>query len=69
MYIKKGEVRCPGGIMLLQDKNINILIYDACFWFDTNMILKIERSIKRYFLLSLNPNNNNVSLRCALITQ
>ena len=37
--------------MLLQDKNSNILIYGAYFWFDTNMILKIERYIKRgYFI-------------------
>ena len=46
MYIKKGVVRCPGENMLLQDKNSNILIYGAYFWFDANMILKIDRSIK-----------------------
>ena len=55
--------------MLLQDKNSTILIHGAYFWFDTKMIIKIEISIKRGFLLSWNPNNNNVSLRCALITQ
>ena len=47
MSILKGEVRCPGEIMLIQDKNSNILIYGAYFWFDTKMILKIEMSIKR----------------------
>ena len=47
MSIKKGEVRYPGEIMLLQDKNSNILVYGAYFWFDTNMILEIDRSIKR----------------------
>ena len=35
--------------MLLQDKNSNILIYGAYFWFDTKMILKIDISIKRGF--------------------
>ena len=49
MSIKKGEVGCPGEIMLLQDKNSNILIYGAYFWFDTKMIIKIEISIKRGF--------------------
>ena len=50
MYIKKGEVRCLGEIMLLQYKNSNILIYGAYFWFDTKMIIKIEIYIKRgYF--------------------
>ena len=49
LSISKGEVRCPGEIMLLQDKNSNILIYGAYFWFDTKMILKIERSITRVF--------------------
>ena len=49
MSISKGEVRCPGEIMLLQDKNSNILIYGAFFEYDTNIILKIERSIKRVF--------------------
>ena len=47
MSVLKGEVRCPGGIMLIQDKNSNILIYGACFWFDTKMILIIEIFIKR----------------------
>ena len=51
MSIKKGEVKCPRGIMLLQDNNSNILIYGAYFWFDTKIILKIERSIKRGFYL------------------
>ena len=69
MYIKKGEVRYLGRRMLLQDKDSTILIYGAHFWFDTKMILRIERSINRGFLLIWNPNNNNVSLRCALITQ
>ena len=50
MSIKKGEVRCPGEIMLLQDKNSNILIYGAYFWFDTKIIIKIEIFIKRGFV-------------------
>ena len=53
MSITKGEVRCPGEIMLLQDKNSNILIYGNYLWFDTNIILKIERSIKRVCLTYL----------------
>ena len=54
MSIKKGEVGCPGEIMLLQDKNSNILIYCAYFWFDTKMIIEIEIYIKRslfYFIV------------------
>ena len=49
MSTLKSEVRCSGEIMLLQDNNSNILIYGAYFWFDTKMILKIERSIKRVY--------------------
>ena len=37
------------GNYVTQDKNSNILIYAAYFWFDTKMIIKIERSIKRGF--------------------
>ena len=48
-FLFKGEVRCPGESMLLQDKNSNILIYGVNFWFDTNIIIKIEISIKRGF--------------------
>ena len=33
--------------MLLQDKNSNILIYGAYFWFDTKIIIKIEIFINR----------------------
>ena len=69
MSIKKGEVRYPGEIMLLQDKNSNILVYGAYFWFDTKMIIKIEIFLKRIFVIGWKPNNNNVSLRCILIRQ
>ena len=68
MSIKKGEFRCPGEIMLLQDKNSNVLFYGEYFWFDTKIINKIEIPIKRNFLHSWNPNSKHMSLRCTVLT-
>ena len=56
--IERGDVRCPGIIMLLQVKNSNVEIYDLYSWLDTKMNLKFYSLIKRRIFCLLDTKND-----------
>ena len=55
MSIKKGQVRCPGGIMLLQDKNSNILFMVRIFGLIPRLFLKVIDLLSENVSLSWDP--------------